>query len=89
MSQFEQWVNINSFHKLGKSAVETLINHNAVYGDTLKNVLCITDTTDLKKVMDHYKMRSTVAGQQQEEIVKVWPKYAQWRHLIGVSSLDI
>jgi hypothetical protein len=55
--------------------VETAINYNEVYVDNaLKNVLCITCTTDVHNVKDYYKMRSAVAGQQNEQTVKVWPK---------------
>lgn len=75
MSQFEQWGNINSIHKPGKKAVETNINYNEVYGDkALKNVLCITGTTGVYNVKDYYKMRTAVAGQKNEQTVKVWPK---------------
>jgi len=63
MSQFEQWVNINSFHQPGISAVETLINCTEIHRDkALKNVLCITGTTDVNNVKDYYKKRCAVAG---------------------------
>lgn len=51
MSQFELWVNITSLHKSGKSAVETIINYNDVYGDKFLNyVLCITGITDVNNI---------------------------------------
>jgi len=68
-SQSEQWVNITSLHKPGKSAVETIMNYNEVYGDkVLNNVLCITGTTDVNNVRGYNKMRSAVAGQQNEQL---------------------
>jgi hypothetical protein len=72
MSQFEQGENINSLHKPGKQAVEALINYSEVYGDkVVNNVLCIIGTTDVNNVKDYHKMRSAVAGQQNEQTVKV------------------
>ena len=69
MSQFEQWVNITSLHKPGKSAVETIMNYNEVYGDkVLNNVLCITGTTDVNNGRGYNKMRGAVAGQQNEQL---------------------
>lgn len=63
MSQFEQRMNINSLHQPAISAVETLVNCTEIHGDkTLKNVLCITGTTDVSNVKDYYKIRSAVAG---------------------------
>jgi len=67
MSQFEQWVNISSLHKPGKSAVETVINYNEVHGDkVLNNVLCVTGDANVNNVMDYCKMWSAVSGRQKE-----------------------
>jgi len=74
MSQFEQWVNITSLHKPGKTAVETIINYNEVDGNkVLNNVPCINETTDVNNVKSYCKM-SAIVGQQNEQTVIVWPK---------------
>jgi hypothetical protein len=55
----------NFFYKLGKSALETFVSLNAVYGDeALKNSTHMSDMPNLKTVKNQYRMRNVVAGQQ-------------------------